>query len=131
MARIPSAVGSNRSALSEVDPHHDTPECRSADLGEAGGGEDAAGADVKLFQDDVRRSQRVALDGPAAALAGEVDGGTRQRAADTASPEPCPSEEAGHRPAAVVGPVLLPARPGNAVVAQQAPVGGARLDRAP
>jgi hypothetical protein len=42
---------------------------------------------------------RVALEGPGpgpgpgAALEGEVDGGPRQRRADTTSPEPCPSDE--------------------------------------
>ena len=34
---------------SEVDPHHDTSQCRTADLGEAGVGERAFGADVELF----------------------------------------------------------------------------------
>ena len=38
--------------LREVDPHHDPPECGPADLGEPGGREDAAAADVELAPGD-------------------------------------------------------------------------------
>jgi hypothetical protein len=42
----------------------------------------------ELFLDGLRRGHRVALDGPGASLAGEVHGGSRQRAADTSSRNP-------------------------------------------
>src|ERR687897_2637752 len=112
----PSAVRSRRQRqrparprcrVSEVDPHHDTAQCRTADLGETGIGEHAFGPDVELLQDHVLRGDGVALDGPGAALAGEVDGGARECPADAALPEARAGEEAGHGPDAVVNPVLL------------------------
>src|ERR687891_1250103 len=64
-------------SLLEVDPHHDAPARGPADLGEPGGGEDAAAANVELSLGDLLpwpRDHRVALEGTGAALAGEVDG---------------------------------------------------------
>ena len=64
-------------SLLEVDPHHDAPARGPADLGEPGGGEDAAAANVDLSLGDLLpwpRDHRVALEGTGAALAGEVDG---------------------------------------------------------
>ena len=77
------------------------------------------------------RDHRVALEGTGAAFPREVDGGARERTADPAAPEARAGDEAGHGPDAVVGLVLRSALPGDAGVAQQARVGGARLDRAP
>ena len=123
LARAPERV--------KVDAHHDASQGRTADLGEAGVGEHALGADVELLGDHVLRGHRVALDGAGAARAGEVHRGARERPADAALAEARAGEEAGHGPDAVVGLVLRAALPGDAVVAQQARVGGARLDRAP
>lgn len=71
------------------------------DLGEPGGGEDAAAADVELSPGDLLpglRDHRVALEGTGAALTGEVDGGARERTADPAAPEAGAGDEAGvHR----------------------------------
>jgi hypothetical protein len=99
-------------------------------LGEAGGGEAAAAANVELLHEEVLplRDHRVALEGTRAAFTGEVDGGARERTADPAAPVPRTGGEAGHGPDAVVGLVFGSARPGDAA---EAYVGGARLDRAP
>ena len=69
------------------------------------------GADVELLQDHVRRGDRVGLEGARAAVAGEVDRGARERSADAPLPEARAGEQAGHRPDAVVGLVLVAARP--------------------
>jgi len=58
---------------SEVDAHHDAPLGGPADLGEAGGGEGAAAADVELAPGDLLArlgEHRVAFQRPGAALAG-------------------------------------------------------------
>ena len=81
--------------------------------------------------DHVLRGDRVALDGAGAALAGEIHRGARERPADAALAKARAGEQAGDGPDAVVGLVLRAALPGDAVVAHQALVGGARLDRAP
>src|SRR5918995_511243 len=136
----PSAVRSRRQRqrparpqcrVSEVDPHHDTAQCRTADLGETGLGEYAFGPDVELLQDHVFRGHGVALDGAGAALAGEVHRGTRECPTDAALPEARAGDEAGHRPDAVVGLVLGATLPGDAVGAHQARVAGAWFDRTP
>src|SRR3990172_3497929 len=122
------------SACLEVDAQHDPAEGRPTDLGEAGGGEDAAAADMELSPGDLLawlRAHRVALEGTGAALSREVAGGVRELAADAAAPEARARDEAGHGPDAVVGLVLRSARPGDAGLEQQARVAGARLDRAP
>ena len=111
------------SACLEVDAHHDPAEGRPTDLGEAGGGEDAAAADMELSPGDLLawlRAHRVALEGTGAALSREVDGGVRELAADAAAPEARARDEAGHGPDAVVGLVLRLARPGDAGLEQQA-----------
>src|SRR5262245_31285302 len=98
-AKGPRALG--RGARLEVDPHHDAPLGGPPDLGEAGGGEDAAAADVELAPGDLLPwlgEHRVALEGTGAALAGEVDGRAGERAADPAAPEARAGDEAGHRP---------------------------------
>ena len=101
-------------------------------LGEAGRREGAQGTDVELLVDHIGPRHRIALDRPGTALAGEVDGGFHQRTTDSAPPEPGSSEHARERPDGVVGLVLAASpQPWNAVVAQQARVGGARLDGAP
>ena len=102
------------------------------DLGESGGGEDAAGADIELSKQNVRRGHRIALDRTSAARPREVDGGARERTADPAAPEAtCAGDEARHGPDAVVGLVLRSALPGDAVVAHETCERRARLDRAP
>src|SRR3954470_11004482 len=116
---------------SEVDPHDDTSQRRTDDLGEAGVGEDALGADVQLLQKRVLRRHGIALDGVRAALSGEVHCGARECPADAALAGPDAGDEARHGPDAVVGLVLVATVPGNAEGAQQARVGGAGLDRAP
>src|ERR671919_2344634 len=101
-------------SLLEIDPHHDPPECGPADLGETGGGEDAAAAHVELSPGDLLPrlgEHRVALEGTGAALAGEVGGRACERAADPAAPEARAGDEAGHGPDAVVGLVLRSSRP--------------------
>ena len=50
-----------RCRVSEVDPHHDTAQCRTADLGETGIGEHAFGPDVELLQYHVPRGHGVCL----------------------------------------------------------------------
>ena len=45
--------GDVRSVMTEVDPHHEAPARGPADLGESGGGEDAAAADVELAPGDL------------------------------------------------------------------------------
>src|SRR4029077_14266732 len=77
-----------------------------------------------------RRDHRVALDGAGAALACEVDGGACERAADAAAPEAHATDEARHRPHAVVGLVFGSAGP-NERFALQPPVCVARPARAP
>ena len=77
------------------------------------------------------RDHRIALEGAGAALAGEADGGARERTADAAAAEARAGDEAGHGPHAVVGLVLRPPLPRHAGLEQQARVGRARLDRAP
>ncbi len=117
-----SSAASKRGTCSslEVDAHHDPAEGRPTDLGEAGGGEDAAAANMELSPDDLLpglRDHRVALEGTGTALPGEVDGGARERTADPAAPEARAGDEAGHSPDAVVGLVLGLARPGDAAEA--------------
>src|SRR4029077_8431317 len=88
---------------------------------------------MELAPDDLlagRCDHRVALDGAGAALACEVDGGACERAADAAAPEAHATDEARHRPHAVVGLVFGSAGP-NERFALQTHVGGARLARAP
>ena len=107
---------------------------RVIDLCESRVREDAPAADVELSPGDLLpglRDHRVALESTGAALPGEVDGGARERAADSATPETRAGDEAGHGPDAVVGLVLRSPIPGDAAVAQQPRVGVARLDRAP
>ena len=77
------------------------------------------------------RDHRIALERTGAALAGEADGGVRERTADAAAAEARAGDEARHGPHAVVGLVLRPPLPRDAGLEQQARVGGARLDRAP
>ena len=74
---------------------------------------------------------RVALECAGAALAGEVNGGTCERTADSAAAEARAGDEAGHGPDALVGLVLVSAFPGDAGLEQQPRVGSERLDRAP
>src|SRR5205823_919149 len=76
------------------------------------------------------RDHRVALERAGAALPGELDGGTGERSAHAAVPEPRARDEAGHGPDAVVGDVLRSPRPRDAG-AQQPHVCRARLERAP
>jgi hypothetical protein len=74
----------------EVDVHHDPAEGRPADLGEPGGREDAAAADMELSQHDLLpglREHRVALEGTRAAFPRELDGRARERTVDPAAPE--------------------------------------------
>ena len=74
--RLRRSVGNEQLlVVSEVEPHDGTADRWSDDLGKAGGGENAQGADVELFVDDIGPRHRIALDRPGAALAGEVDGG--------------------------------------------------------
>ena len=122
------------SARLEVDPHHDPADGRPADLAEARIGKDAAAADVELSQEPSLRGlvdHRVALDGAGAALAREVDCGACERTADSAAAEARAGDEAGHRPDAVVGLVLVSAFPGDTGLEQQPRVRRARLHRAP
>src|SRR5687767_6938595 len=99
------------------------------DLGEAGGCEDAAAADVELAREGDRLpglgDHRVALERTGASLPREVDGGTRERVADASAAETDPGDEAGHGPDAVVGLVLGASRPGDEGLEQQSWVGGA------
>ena len=84
-----------------------------------------SGADVQLAPGDVLSrltSIGYALERTRAALAGEVDGGVRERVADTAAPVPGAVDEAGHGPDGVVGLVLGPAVPVDLEVALQAEV---------
>lgn len=131
MAAIVRARPDPGHGTSEVDAHNEPAGRGVADLGEPGCRKGARGTDVQLLGDHFRGVDRICLDGARAALPGEVDGHLGEDAADTLSPEACPCEQAGHRPNAVVGLVLGPVLPGNAVVAQQALVGSARFDRAP
>src|SRR5687768_7373288 len=99
------------------------------DLGEPGGCEDAAAADVELAGERDRLSglgdHRVALEGAGAPRPREVDGGTRERRADAPAAEAGAGDEAGHGPDAVVGLVLGASRPGNEGLEQQTWIGGA------
>ena len=74
---------------------------------------------------------RVAFERPGAAAAREVDGGPNEGPADPSAAVPGPGENARHGPDAGVGLVLGAALPGNPIDAQQARVGGTRLDGAP
>ena len=61
-----------------------------ADLGEAGGGEDAAAADMQLSPGDLLpglRDHRVALESTGAAFTREVDRRSHERVADPATAE--------------------------------------------
>src|SRR3990170_2677519 len=113
-----SLVASKRGIRSrpEVDAHHDAAQGRPTDLGEPGGGEDAAAADVELSPGDLLaglRDHRVALESTGAALPREVDSGARERVADAAAAISRADDEAGHGPDRVVGLVLVPAFPGD------------------
>jgi hypothetical protein len=105
------------------------------DLGEPGGGEDAAASDMELAQQrdglPGLGDHRVALERTGAAFPREVDGGARECTADPAAPEAGAGDEAGHGPDAVVGLVLGSALPGDTGLEQQTRIGGARLDGAP
>ena len=105
-----------------------------AHLLETGVGEDAAAADVQLARGDVLtrlQEHRVALERSGAAAPCEVDGGLNERPADPSAAVSGPGEDARHGPHAGVGLVLRTTLPGNPVDAQQARVGGTRLDGAP
>src|SRR3954454_7734966 len=118
----------------EVDPHDDPAERRAVDLDEAGGGEDARAADVDLVPRDPLlrlREDRVRLERAGAAAARVLDGRPGERVRDAAAAEAGSHEDARRRPDALVRLVLVAALPRHAVVAPQAEVVRARLDRAP
>src|SRR5262249_32837464 len=113
--------------------HHDPAECWVTDLGEAGGGEYAAAADMELSPRDLLpglRDHRVALEGTGAPLPREVEGRARERIADALAPETRPGDETGQSPGAGVSNVFGSPRPRDAG-AQQAHVGDAGLKCAP
>src|SRR6266568_9137844 len=102
-----------------------------SDLGEAGIGEDAPGADVEFLDDHVLRDDGIPLDGAGAAFARESGRGPREGPADAALPEARAGDEASHCPDAGVALVFVTALPGDPEDACQAGVGGTRLDSAP
>src|SRR5262249_54996720 len=89
------------------------------------------GADVQLLGDHVLGDDRIGLDGPGPARAGEADRGVGERAADPAPAEARAREQARHRPDAGVGLVLVATLPRHAKDARPALVVAARLDGAP
>jgi hypothetical protein len=78
----------------------------------------------KSMRFTTRRRHRVRLDGPGSPLAGEVHRGTRESATDAALAKTHAGEQAGHRPDAGVGLVLLAALPRHAGVADAACTAG-------
>ncbi len=86
---------------------------------------------MEFDREHVLRRHRVALDGPGATVPRESHRCLCQGVADPAPAEPGASDEARHRPHALVGLVLSAALPGDANVAEQARMVGARCDRAP
>jgi len=89
------------------------------------------GADEEFLHDHVRGDDRVALDRSGATIPGEAHCRLCQLAAHAALAKSPTDQETRDGPDAVVGPGLIAALPRDAIVADQALVVAARLDRAP
>jgi ABC-type branched-subunit amino acid transport system substrate-binding protein len=118
----------------EVDPHDRPAHARAGDLGQAGLGEDLAGADVQLPPGDLPAGlgqHRVALERPRAVRPGVADGGLGQGVGEAAPAVALADHEAGDRPDRVVLLVLVRAALPDGGQSQQSRVLGAGLDRDP
>jgi ABC-type branched-subunit amino acid transport system substrate-binding protein len=118
----------------EVDAHDRPAHARAGDLGQAGLGEDLAGADVQLAPGDLPAGlgqHRVALERPRAVRPGVADGGLGQGVGDAAPAVALADHEAGDRPDRVVVLRLVRAALPHGGQAEQPRVLGAGLDRDP
>lgn len=123
----------SRAGQLEVDAHHDAAGTRSADLGKPCCSENLVAADVEFAPGDLFArlgEHAVSLEGPRAAVPGEVDCGPGQGICDATLPETRSGDETGNRPDSRVGFVFCAAKPGCAF-GQQMGIHGTRFNGAP